>query len=515
VLLGNERFRPVGLAAAPDGSLFISDWVDKSYPIHGKGRVWRLSAKNPPLAANKIEKAALPQLNANLGSITVPAALQSADPFVRQAAIVATQDDLAATDLAAFAKMHNPLERLAIAIAKRRSGQPERQNIITLLLKDPDADLRLNATVWIGEQQLTEYRAAVEQMLANGPMNRQLFEASLACLDRLTNGPARDPKAETAADLFSVRLLRDSTAEVSVRRFALRTLRPDHSSLTSEMLAMLLNDSQPSIRLEAIRTIRERPLGERATQLREIATDELRATQERCEAIIGLSPGNDEDRTLLLELAEGQNREVADESLRALRGFDLTENERQRLTQQLAMLQPPHKELVERLLRKNPPRNLPSHQDMAAWLSLAVGEGNERAGDRIFYHPRVGSCFRCHEFEGRGYTVGPDLSTVSRGMTRERLVQSIVDPSREIAPQFASYTILTHAGEVLTGIHIGDEVDGRMRFADQTGRVFHVHPNDIDRRQPSSQSIMPEGLADNLTPQEVRDLLAFLLRKND
>ena len=48
VLRGDENFRPVGLALAPDGSLYFSDWVDKSYNLHGKGRVWRLSAKNPP-----------------------------------------------------------------------------------------------------------------------------------------------------------------------------------------------------------------------------------------------------------------------------------------------------------------------------------------------------------------------------------------------------------------------------------------------------------------------------------
>jgi putative heme-binding domain-containing protein len=98
-------------------------------------------------------------------------------------------------------------------------------------------------------------------------------------------------------------------------------------------------------------------------------------------------------------------------------------------------------------------------------------------------------------------------------MTRERLVQSLVDPSREIAPMFTSWSILKTDGEVLTGIHLGDEVDGRMRFADQKGGTFHVHANDIDRRQPSTQSIMPEGLVDNLTEQELRDLVAFLLRE--
>ncbi|HUE72780.1 MAG TPA: PVC-type heme-binding CxxCH protein, partial [Pirellulaceae bacterium] len=48
VVRGDENFRPVGMALAPDGSLYFSDWVDKSYTLHGKGRVWRLSAKKPP-----------------------------------------------------------------------------------------------------------------------------------------------------------------------------------------------------------------------------------------------------------------------------------------------------------------------------------------------------------------------------------------------------------------------------------------------------------------------------------
>ena len=64
--------------------------------------------------------------------------------------------------------------------------------------------------------------------------------------------------------------------------------------------------------------------------------------------------------------------------------------------------------------------------------AVAKTQGDPRAGERIFFHLRVGGCFRCHEFEGRGYTVGPDLSTIGRSMTRERLVQSLVDPSREI-----------------------------------------------------------------------------------
>jgi putative heme-binding domain-containing protein len=275
-------------------------------------------------------------------------------------------------------------------------------------------------------------------------------------------------------------------------------------------LEEFVKGEDPALRLEAIRTIRQRADSEQWPQLREIAADSTRPAQERCEAILGLSPGNKDNRKLLLELTTADNADVADEALRALRGFDLTESEKQQLTELAAKLDGPRKELVGRVLTRNPPKNQPPPEDQAAWLKLAEGEGDPQAGERIFYHARVGGCFRCHEFEGRGYQIGPDLTNIGRTMTRERLLQSITDPSREIAPMFTNWSILTTGGEVKTGIHIGDEVDGRIKFADANGRVFHVHPNDIDRRQPSSQSVMPAALAENLTPQELCDLLAYL-----
>ncbi|MFO0953896.1 MAG: PVC-type heme-binding CxxCH protein [Isosphaeraceae bacterium] len=45
LVTGGESFRPVGLACAPDGSVYVSDWVDRSYTLHGKGRVWRLRSR--------------------------------------------------------------------------------------------------------------------------------------------------------------------------------------------------------------------------------------------------------------------------------------------------------------------------------------------------------------------------------------------------------------------------------------------------------------------------------------
>jgi putative membrane-bound dehydrogenase-like protein len=655
VLRGDENFRPVGIALAPDGSLFFSDWVDKSYNVHGKGRVWRLSAKNPPkrpeysdpweeltsddrwireeamrrllkLKPNRerlvrvllesrreqVQFAAAkllaldnsffsqamvvgllgshPSDNVRAGlarELTTPfvppeyayggmmrptqpddvfhaesivlllmnrdthpfalaqmpiesrigtRAMRSiptrpaqdvgfwkavrVDPFLFHGACIAAQREMerfrrnVQRTVDEFSGLDSPIaeKRLATALAARRCGLVAPRELVAELLADPDPRIRIVGLLWVAETRPEDIKlleSRVENALARTQVTRQLFEITAATLDVL-RGTRPDVKGEPQGADFVLKVLLDENQSPEVRRLAMRSIPADNVALSSDLLTKLLLDSDETIRLEAIRTIRQRAEAERWPQLREIAAGDDKSTQERCEAILGLSPGNDEDRKLLFELTTAENAEVADEALRALRGFDLNDGEKQQLTERAEKLEGPHKELAQRAIARNPPKNQPPPEDHAAWLKLAQGEGSREAGERIFYHARVGGCFRCHEFEGRGYNIGPDLTNIGRTMTRERLVQSIVDPSREIAPMFTNYTILTKDGEVKTGVHIGDEVDGRMKYADQNGRVFHVHPNDIDRRQPSSQSVMPAGVAENLTPQELRDLLAFL-----
>ncbi len=650
VLMGNQNFRPVGLALAPDGSLLMSDWVDKSYPLHGKGRVWRLSAKNPRerqppkgdwealtslhrptrdaalarLRRGKPDSMAAYQLILNskyedvkvsagrllslgefydrnllLGLIgshplaniragllnhvelafdetpafrdrtrhysimpldsiklllagreTRSRALDEltwyapgfpyvpdwsrrgndaafwqevgSDPFLMHAMTAAEQFWMslarAGGYVAALDKLDSPIRemRLAVAIAAANSDVVQPHELVPELLADRDPRMQMVGLLWLGNGRPADadkYRWRVESLLKQPRVTKQVFEMAIATLEVL-DGTLRDPKKEPSGEDFVLKLLAGDDTPPESRRLALRSLSPDHAGLKADLLVNFLGHADAAVRLEAIRSIRQRRDVERWPQLREIVADKDKPVQERCEAILGLSPGNNDDRALLFKLAEGTAAEVADEALRALRGFDLTEQEKQRLTELAGKLEGPRKELAQRVLLRNPPKDLPRHEDIAAWLKMAEGTGNPAAGERIFFHARVGTCFRCHEFEGRGERVGPDLSGVGRSLTRERLVQSLVDPSLEIAPQFTSYSILLQSGEVLTGIHIGDEVDGRMRYADQNGRVFHVHQSDIDRRQPSSQSIMPAGLTDNLTPQELCDLLAFLLRSN-
>ena len=137
----------------------------------------------------------------------------------------------------------------------------------------------------------------------------------------------------------------------------------------------------------------------------------------------------------------------------------------------------------------------------------------ESQGGPLESYNLVAACFRCHEQDGRGANIGPDLTTLRGTLTKERLLESLLTPSKEIAPRYTPWLIEMKDGRVLTGLYVDEEVDGTLQLADPAGKIVRIHPREIEVKKPSLKSIMPEGLLNQLTAQEARDLFAFLLQK--
>jgi putative heme-binding domain-containing protein len=141
--------------------------------------------------------------------------------------------------------------------------------------------------------------------------------------------------------------------------------------------------------------------------------------------------------------------------------------------------------------------------------SLPTGIGDVERGRRLFFHQTVG-CAKCHRIEDRGGNVGPDLSVVARSSSREKLMQSIIEPSREMAPQFLTHMVDTIDGETWSGMLENEDRDGSLTLTTADGKGVFLPWKQIRARGISKVSLMPEGLEQALSEREFLDLIEFL-----
>lgn len=138
--------------------------------------------------------------------------------------------------------------------------------------------------------------------------------------------------------------------------------------------------------------------------------------------------------------------------------------------------------------------------------------GDAVAGGRTFREHASVQCLRCHQVGADGGTVGPKLDGVGRRQTREQLLESIAWPNRRIAQGFETVVLKLRDGSEAKGT-VKAEADGVLSLEtileDGTVSVVTVRSAEISRRE-RGPSAMPEGLADALSPRELRDLVEYL-----
>jgi putative membrane-bound dehydrogenase-like protein len=117
-------------------------------------------------------------------------------------------------------------------------------------------------------------------------------------------------------------------------------------------------------------------------------------------------------------------------------------------------------------------------------------------------------CIGCHRSGKEGNDVGPDLSTVKQ-KTPEELLIAILDPNREVAPQYVAVRILTTSGLVLDGL-IAAETATSVTLKRQGGEVDTILKVRIEKQLRSTLSLMPEGLEKVIDAQQLADLIQFI-----
>ena len=117
-------------------------------------------------------------------------------------------------------------------------------------------------------------------------------------------------------------------------------------------------------------------------------------------------------------------------------------------------------------------------------------------------------CQTCHQHQGRGHKVGPDLSGIA-GRAPEALLVDILDPNREVPPDYLTLIVATRRGQLLSGLLAEESATTlKLRHADAVEET--LLRSEIEDIRSTAQSLMPEGLEQNLSLQDVADLIAFL-----
>jgi putative membrane-bound dehydrogenase-like protein len=153
------------------------------------------------------------------------------------------------------------------------------------------------------------------------------------------------------------------------------------------------------------------------------------------------------------------------------------------------------------LARFAPP---PRSQILARYQGALKLPGEAGRGASVFAR----ECQICHQHQGQGYRVGPDLSGIA-GRAPEALLDDILDPNREVAPDYATLTVATRDGRVFTGL-LAEETSTTVKLRRAEGVEDLLLRTQIDALQATGKSLMPEGLEQSLGLQDVADLIAFL-----
>jgi putative heme-binding domain-containing protein len=120
------------------------------------------------------------------------------------------------------------------------------------------------------------------------------------------------------------------------------------------------------------------------------------------------------------------------------------------------------------------------------------------------------TCVQCHTLYGEGGKIGPDITGSNRA-NLDYILENILDPSAAVPRDYRVTNIVTDAGRLISGI-LGEQTEKTVTIQTVNERIV-LDRTGIEQMQPSLVSMMPDGLFDKLTPQEIRDLIAYLATK--
>jgi putative membrane-bound dehydrogenase-like protein len=497
IVQGDVNFRPVDFAVAPDGSVYFTDWVDRSYPVHQKGRLWRLvpdDARDSATSEGSVLAAWSPKEQAARRLTSDPVvsveerwqASRSNDPFLAQAAITGL---VRHQNIDLHQPPADPKYLLSWLQAVRwmelcdPAKLPEewKRTYFPIGMKSSDSQVHRFVARWAAESGNREWLGLLKESLDSNRLPLHEFAEATAAMAYLESGSAspkgRDPKREA----LLLEVLRDPQRSTSLRTAALRWLPSESEAPSlSELERLVVEIATPEFRRQAVDFVAWSKHVDAPKLLRQWVLDSNWDFDARLDALSALSR--------VIDKASGERE-----------GFEAKLASEPRLVEEWKTL----------TRKESSKESLPSPDDEEAWKRILAEPADAEKGRRVLMRS---VCVQCHGMGGRGPSVGPDLATLAGTATRERILESILHPSREVGPIYVAWKVRRLDGSTLEGAKLNSGSGTHMKYLLKDGSVVDVPMAEIEEQVPSRLSIMPADAYQTLTTSEIRDLVAYLSR---
>jgi putative membrane-bound dehydrogenase-like protein len=148
-------------------------------------------------------------------------------------------------------------------------------------------------------------------------------------------------------------------------------------------------------------------------------------------------------------------------------------------------------------------------EEVARVRKLVETKGDAKRGRTLYLDGKKLACITCHRLEGVGGNVGPDLTRVWETQSIEKIMESLIEPSKEIKEGYQSYQATTKKGQTYTGLKISQSAD-EVVLRDANARDIRIPTRDLDELIASKVSLMPDNVIAQLSYDQFIDLVAFL-----
>ena len=470
---------------------------------------------------------------------TLLSALNDRTPLVRTHAL-RLADRRVAGSVAIAAQLMQMVEdedlrvRYQLAFSLGGARGPQRNRALASLAKRDGSDSWLQLAIL---SSLYDGAGPVFAMLGEDPSFRQ-------------TGHGRDLLLKLSRQIASS----GRTDELSSVLSVLDKLTMDEAAFSAELVKALVESSRDTAR-ERILAAADGKVNDILSELLEeaaiVSVDDSKPTSERVEAIGSLRLSRfDKTHELFAELLDlQQTAEIQIAALDVLAEFDSREvatlildawptfspSVRSRATETLLsrpswvtdlmdaveeggvrrgdidparvelLKRHPDEQLAKRVAKLFDRALLPQRQDVVQRYQPALeADGDATRGKHVF--KKV--CSACHQLEGVGTAVGADLKGIrNRGLAAVLL--NILDPNREVKPQFLTYVMATDEGRVITGMIVNESAN-TLIVQQLDGTRVNVQRNQIEQLRSTGLSFMPEGLEKQIQVQDMADLLSYL-----